>query len=104
MTGTIYINTDHEFDLSQGELARVAERLRAHTAAADTRVMRELFWPMDEGGMQLLLVDELDADEFAVFSAVVHRSHEQARLADTGSLPLWEKLLAAVHADARYRY
>ncbi len=102
MTGTICINDDLEFDLSQGELARVAQALRQHTAAADARVMRELFWPMEEGGLDFLLADALDAAEFAVFATVVQRSHEHARRIDTASLPLWEKLLAAVHADRRY--
>jgi hypothetical protein len=101
MTATICINGDHEIDLSSHELASVAEAMRAHTAAGEARVMREVLWPMDEGGLTLLLADELDGREFAVFAGVVQRSHEQARRGDGATFALWDRLLAAVRADAR---
>ena len=101
MTGTICISGDHEIDLSPIELAGVADSLREHTGAADLRVMREVFWPMDEGGMSFMLADELDAAEFAVFANVVRRSHEQARSGGSASFGLWEQLLAAVRVDVR---
>ncbi len=101
MTGTICISGDHEFDLSPLELAGVAEGLRAHTGAADKRVMREVLWPMEEGGIACMLADELDAAEFAVFAGVVRRAHEQARRTGAAAFALWERLLAAVRMDAR---
>ena len=101
MTGTICISGDHEFDLSPIELAGVADSLREHTAPAEARVMREVFWPMDEGGFACMLADELDAAEFAVFAGVVRRAHAQARRTGAAAFALWERLFDAVHADAR---
>ena len=101
MTGTICISDDHEIDLSPIELAGVADSLRAHTGAAEVRVMRELFWPMDEGGIACMLADELDAAEFEVFAAVVRRAHEAARNTGVAAFALWERLLAAVQSDLR---
>ena len=101
MTGTICISDDHEIDLSPIELASVADSLRAHTGVAEARVMRELFWPMDEGGIACMLADELDAAEFTVFAGVVRRAHEQARRTGAAAFALWERLLAAVSADSR---
>jgi hypothetical protein len=101
MDASICINDDREFDVTPGELGLVAGALRAHTGAAEARVMREVFWPMDEGGCSCLLVDALDAAEFAVFAEVLRRAYEQARLAAAAGFALWEELLAAVRADVR---
>ena len=101
MTGTICISGDHEIDLSPIELAGVADGLRQHAGAGDRRVVRELLWPMDEGGIACMLADELDAAEFALFAGIVRRAHAQARRTGAAAFALWEWLFDAVHADAR---
>ncbi len=99
MTGTIMISEHHMVDVRTVDLVLIVKAIRSRIESPD--LVAKLLSFLDEGGINMILADDLDAVELSVFAQAL----EQIELDDFAKEPeladLMRTIREKIKADPR---
>ncbi len=105
MAGSIIVSKELRFPVSSLQFDYLAERIRAGFDFEGQAYLKEIYSPMDEGGMDFISVKNENEAAFKSFVLAVLKAKEAASTEDSYATfgGLWEGLLAKIRLDERYR-
>ena len=104
MAGSIFLSKELRLPVSTQQFGYLVERIRPAFDTDEQEHLREIYSPMDEGGMNFISAEhEGEAGFKALFYAVVKANSIAASEDNYGSFaPLWSDLLAKIRVDPRF--
>ncbi len=112
MAGFIHIDGDNGLSVNSIAFNAIAEFSRNYFSNQDKELVRDIYSPIDEGGMDIISLDEEGEDEFNAFYRGIKSAFDECKsLGKCGGLEMqyfgsvmraWEELIHMLEVDKRY--
>jgi hypothetical protein len=83
MAGTILIGKKSGLAVSSIEFDYMIDRIRGAFMPGEENIRKQVFEPLDDGGMTFISAADIDAHSYHVFSRAIRRAHEKAMLEES---------------------
>ena len=99
MSGTILLSKQHTFDVRTVDFNLIVSGLRCKVG--ESEIGKKLLETVDEFGMNMICVDEFDANELKVFGDFLREFGEHQRTENKGLSEFIEMVCAQIDIDGR---
>jgi hypothetical protein len=104
MAGTILINDKVGIAMSGVQFDHLVEAIRPYLREKSSTLVDEVYNPLDEGGMDFIFVESLNADEFKLFCDATSSAFDAEVKANprTEFQNVWNEVLRNLTSDPRH--
>lgn len=104
MTGTIFVSADARFGIRTIDFEWIAHELRSRVTAGNESALSSVLKAHDEQGMDMLLADKLDANDFRLFAQAFDgvTTDLQSTHGECAMLTFLRSVQSAIRNDSRW--
>lgn len=112
MAGFIHIKDDNGFSVNSIAFNAIVEFSRKFFSEVEKKLVRDIYSPVDEGGMDMVSLDEENEDGFNTFYRGVKKAYDNCIISGkcgsldpqyfTGVMSAWRELLELLEKDERF--